>query len=312
MWMGMMMSRSFRLRGAGALILLFVYAASIHGQQSSVAVRMQLWSGPAPLALGEKEADAPWLDVYLPANNPTRTGVVVCPGGGYSYLAVDKEGTRIAKWLTDRGVAAFVLHYRVAPYAYPAPMLDGLRATRSVRSRAAELGIAEDHVGVWGFSAGGHVASYLMTHFDGELPKAAGYKDDAIDAQSARPNFGILAYAVISMAAGTTHPGSRANLIGNGADAKLEAEVSNERNVRDNSPPAFLFATSDDPVVPVANSVLFYQAYVAKHLPVEMHLVEHGPHGVALAETLPGGDMWPNLLAYWMNRHGWMAKAAAQ
>ena len=277
-------------------------------QQSNVPVHLQLWTEKAPLAAGDTDADKPFIDVYLPVSNPTHTGVVVCPGGSYSYLSLDKEGSHAAQWLTQHGVAAFVLHYRVAPYHYPAPMLDGERAIRLVRSRASDFGIAQDHIGVWGFSAGGHVASFLMTHFNQSL---TGQTNDAIDSLSPRPDFGILAYAVISMAPGTTHPGSHQNLLGTSANPKLEMDLSNELNVAPNSPPVFLFATSDDPVVPVANSVLFYQAYIKRHLSAELHLFEHGPHGVGLAEKLPGGSVWPDLLAIWMGRHGWMAATPA-
>ena len=291
-----------------ALVLLGSLGVS-GAQQSNGLVHLPLWANEVPLAAGDADADKPSVDVYLPASNPTHTGVVVCPGGGYSYLSLDKEGSHASQWLTQHGVAAFVLHYRVAPYRYPAPMLDGERAMRLVRSRAIEFGIAQDHIGVWGFSAGGHVASFLMTHFSQSL---AGQTTDAIDALSARPDFGILAYAVTSMAPGTTHPGSHQNLLGTPADPKLEADLSNELNVEPDSPPVFLFATSDDPVVPVSNSVLFYQAYIKQHLSAELHVFEHGPHGVGLAEKLPGGSVWPDLLATWMGRHGWMAVTPAR
>ena len=281
-------------------------------QQPVSSQSIHLWPKRAPLAVGDTDADTPRLDVYLPTTNPTHTGVVICPGGSYHYLALDYEGSHVAKWLMQHGVAAFVLHYRVAPYQYPVPMLDGERAMRIVRSRASEFNIAVDHIGVWGFSAGGHLASFLMTHFDQNFPGISETVADSVDATNSRPDFGILAYAVISMTPGTTHAGSHENLLGKVADAKLETYLSNELNVSRESPPAFLFATSDDPVVPVSNSVLFYQAYIVNHRPVEMHLIEHGPHGVGLAENLPGGAVWPDLLAGWMSRHGWMASLSVQ
>jgi acetyl esterase/lipase len=251
------------------------------------------------------------MDVYLPAQNPTHTAVLVCPGGGYRYLALDNEGAQPAQWLVAHGVAAFVLHYRVSPNQFPAPMLDASRAMRLLRSRAAEYDVAPDRIGVWGFSAGGHVASYLMTQFDAVLPEAAGHTKDAVDALSSRPDFGILAYPVVSMMPGITHPGSHDLLLGPEANAASEEQLSNDQHVQPTSPPAFVFATSDDPVVPVANSVLLYQAYTAKHIPIEMHLFEHGPHGMGLAKNAPGARMWPNLLADWMCRHGWMSAADA-
>ena len=264
---------------------------------------LPLWTGKAPLATGNAVTDLPAIDVYLPAKNPTQTGVLVIPGGGYHYLAAP-EGEPVAKWLCAHGLAAFVLHYRVAPYHYPAEMLDGQRAVRVVRSRAREFGIEETRLGVWGFSAGGHLASYLVTHGPDGLPFET---SDAIDALDPRPDFGILAYPVISMKPGVTHPGSHASLLGDEPAHQLEDELSNELHVTDDSPPVFLFATSDDPVVPVENSVLFYQAYVRQQRPAEMHLFEHGSHGLVLAKHVPGASIWPDLLASWMARNGWMA-----
>jgi acetyl esterase/lipase len=266
-------------------------------------VTLPLWPGQAPLASGTAATDVPMIDAYLPASNPTRTGVLVIPGGGYHYLAAP-EGAPVAEWLRERGVAAFVLHYRVDPYHYPAEMLDGQRAIRLVRSRVKEFGISETRLGVWGFSAGGHLASYLMTHSKDPLPLQT---SDAIDALNARPDFGILAYPVISMKIGITHRGSHESLLGDASTSTLEDELSNELHVTDDCPPAFIFATSDDPVVPVENSILFYRAYSQQHLPVEMHLFEHGPHGLVLAEKTPGVSAWPSLLVSWMARHGWMA-----
>lgn len=276
-------------------------ATKVKAQSSAKTI--PLWSGSAPLSKGSTDAYQPSMDVYLPATNPTQTGVLVIPGGGYGYLA-GPEGTPVAVWLQAHGVAAFVLHYRVAPYHYPAEMLDGLRAVRLIRSRADEFHISTDKIGVWGFSAGGHLASYLMTQWQQQLASSP----DKIDAVNARPDFGILAYPVISMRPEITHHGSHENLLGPLATPEQEAKLSSELHVAENSPPAFLFATTDDGVVPVQNSMAFYAAYVQKHLPIEMHLFEHGPHGVVLAQNLPGASAWPDLLITWMVRHGWMQK----
>jgi acetyl esterase/lipase len=258
----------------------------------------------------DRPTDIPAIDLYLPAQNPTHTAVLVCPGGGYRSLSLEHEGLEIATWLTAHGVAAFVLHYRVQPYAQPAPLLDGERAMRLLRYRAEDFDVSPDHIGVWGFSAGGHVSSNLMTAFDSGLPE--GRASDAIENISDRPDFGILAYPVISMDPAITHPGSHDILLGKNPTRALEQQYSNELHVKPNSPPAFIFATSDDPTVPVANSVRFYMAYVAQHLPVEMHLFEHGKHGVGLAAGLPRLDQWPDLLASWMVAHGWMAEPDTQ
>lgn len=265
---------------------------------------LTLWQGRAPLAKGAAPADVPAIDVYLPGNNPTHTGVIVIPGGGYKYLA-EHEGAPIAEWLRAHGVAVFVLHYRVSPYQFPAEMLDGQRAVRLVRSRAEEFGISASKLGVWGFSAGGHLASYLMTHGEGHLSMES---VDAVDAVSARPDFGALAYPVISMKQDVTHRGSHESLLGEAPSAEREDELSSQLHVTEDCPPLFLFSTTDDQIVPVENSILFYEAYVRNHLPVEMHLFEHGVHGTGLAQNVPGASAWPSLLADWMQRHGWMAQ----
>jgi acetyl esterase/lipase len=224
-------------------------------------------------------------------------------------LSYKLEGTSIAEWFNAHGVAAFVLRYRTAPYHYPAELVDGQRAVRLVRSRAAEFGVAPDHIGVIGFSAGGHLVSTLMTHFNAPLPNTDDLPHDTLDNVSARPDFGVLSYAVISMMPGTTHAGTHENLLGKTADPKMETEFSNNLQVQPDSPPAFIWATTDDGTVPVMNSVLMYEAYVAKKLPVEMHLYEHGKHGLGLAEGAPGAEAWPDALAAWMRVHGWMAPA---
>jgi acetyl esterase/lipase len=264
---------------------------------------IRLWAAAAPGAKGDTPADIPTLDVYLPSQNPSRTAVMVCPGGGYRYLSLENEGSSIAAWLNAHGIAAFVLHYRVQ-YAQPAPLLDAERAMRIIRSRASSFNIQPDHIGVWGFSAGGHVASTLMTAFDSGLPSATA--GDAIDAVSDRPDFGILAYPVISMHPGTAHPGSHDILLGTDATPELEQQFSSDLHVRPDSPSAFLFSTTDDQTVPIANTVLFYQAYVAAKAPVELHIFEHGRHGVGLAKNLPVLEHWPELVATWMTANGWM------
>ena len=288
-----------RVSGIFLLVLSWIILPGLlaAAQQSTIP----LWSAPAPLSHGTTAEDQPSIDVYLPSTNPTASGVLVIPGGSYHYLAAP-EGKPVALWLQAHGIAAFVLHYRVAPYRYPAEMLDGLRAIRLVRSKAKEFGIADTKIGVWGFSAGGHLASYLMTQYQATLLPL----QDAIDNTSARPDFGILSYPVISMRPGFMHQGSHENLLGPTATPDLETLLSSELHVTADTPPIFLFATTDDGVVPVQNSLAFYQACVDHHVSVEMHLFEHGPHGVVLAQNLTGVDAWTGLLATWMTRHGWM------
>jgi len=262
-----------------------------------------LWPGGAPGALGNDDADRPSLTIYLPPSNGVQSGVVVCPGGGYGMLAVDHEGKQIADWLNARGVAAFVLRYRLGPrYHHPIELGDAQRALRFVRSHAPEYGITTDKIGIWGFSAGGHLASSAGTHFDSGNASAA----DAIDRVSSRPDFMILAYPVISLTTQYVHRGSLRNLLGDNPDPQLAASLSNETQVTPQTPPAFLFHTTTDSGVPVENSVLFYLALLKAGVPAEMHIYEQGPHGVGLALFDPILSAWSRQLEPWMRLHGWM------
>ncbi len=281
------------------------------GQATEEPKTLLLWPDGAPGAVGTTPDDVPTLTVYLPAKNPTRTGVVVAPGGGYQHLATEKEGTDVARWLNQHGVAAFVLKYRLGPiYHHPIELGDAERAMRTVRANAVEYDIADDHIGMWGFSAGGHLAASTGTLADAGDPNA----EDPIERQSARPNFLVLAYPVISMMDPYAHRGSRHFLLGDTPTAEDEAKLSPELHVTRQTPPTFLFATSDDPVVPVMNSVLFYSALVKAGVPAEMHLFQHGPHGVGLAAgrpevaNIPALAMWPDLLLGWMQARGLAGK----
>jgi acetyl esterase/lipase len=266
-----------------------------------------LWRNGAPGAVGDSPSDKPILTPYLPAQNPTHTAIVVCPGGGYAMLAIDKEGTQIAHWLSDRGVAAFVLTYRYGPQNHhPVPLLDAQRAIRYVRSHASEDAIDPDRIGIMGFSAGGHLASTAGTHFDNGNPNAT----DPTERVSSRPDFMVLAYPVISMQPGVTHNGSLHNLLGEQPSPMLEDELSNETQVTAQTPPTFLFSTTNDETVPVSNSVLFYEALLRAGVPAELHIFEQGSHGSGLAQADPQLRMWPILLQNWLHLHGWMASGA--
>lgn len=266
-----------------------------------------LWPNGAPGAQGTADSDKPAITVYLPAQNPTHTGIVVCPGGAYTMLATDWEGTKIAAWLNARGVAAFVLRYRLGPrYHYPIELMDAQRALRTVRSHAAEDGLDPHHIGIWGFSAGGHLASTAGTHFDAGDPDSA----DPIEHASSRPDFMVLSYPVISMQPGVTHVTSMHMLLGDNPNPILMNEVSSELQVTTRTPPAFLFSTTADATVPVMNSVLFYEALLRAGVPAEMHIFEQGGHGSGLGQNNPPLRMWPILLQNWLHLHGWMASAA--
>jgi acetyl esterase/lipase len=264
-----------------------------------------LWPSGAPGALGSEDADKPTLTVFMPAlPNSTRTGVVVAPGGGYQHLAMEKEGYSVARWLTEHGVAAFVLKYRLGPrYHHPVELGDAQRAIRIVRTHAVEYGVDVDHIGIWGFSAGGHLAATSGTHFDPGTPGAL----DEVDRQSSRPDFLILAYPVITMTDPSVHSGSKLYLLGEKPDPDLARSLSLETQVTSQTPPTFLFATTDDKTVPIANSVMFYMALVRAGVPAEIHLFQHGAHGAGLAASNPQLSIWPDLLIKWMRERGYAA-----
>jgi acetyl esterase/lipase len=261
-----------------------------------------LWPHGAPGALGDSAADRPSLTIDLP-DRPTepRTGIVICPGGGYEHLAMSYEGDEVAEWLNSLGIAGFVLKYRLGPrYHYPVEIEDGMRAMRLVRYHATEYGIQSDHLGIWGFSAGGHLASTVGTHFDSGNPQSA----DPIDRASSRPDFMILAYPVITMRQPYVHMGSRRNLLGDHPSKALIDLLSNELHVTPQTPPTFLFQTASDPVVPVENSLMFFRALLKNRVPAEMHIYQYGPHGVGLGQKYPELSTWPTLLANWLRLNG--------
>jgi acetyl esterase/lipase len=266
-----------------------------------------LWANGAPGALGSSDEDTPTIAAFIPASNPTKTAVVIAPGGGYQHLSMVKEGSDVAAWLNARGVAAFVLKYRLGmKYHSPIELGDAQRAIRTVRADAAQYGIAPDHIGMWGFSAGGHLTASAGTMFDGGNAAAT----DGIEQQSSRPDFLILSYPVITMEDPYVHKGSRMYLLG---DAPTQAQMdalSAELHVTAQTPPTFLFTTTDDHTVPVLNSVMFYTALVKAGVPAEMHIFQHGAHGSGLGVGNPQLSVWPDLLIKWMRERGYAAVAA--
>ncbi len=270
---------------------------------------IRLWEGNIPFAKSNDPKDIPSLTPYLPAKEKANgTAVVVCPGGGYGGLAMDHEGVQIAKWLNERGIAAFVLKYRTAqnlkPPIHPAPITDAQRAIRMVRAKAGAWGVNPQRIGIWGFSAGGHLASSAATHFDAGNAEAS----DPIDKVSCRPDFAILCYPVISMKAPYTHSGSRRNLLGENADPKLVESFCNDQAVTKQTPPTFLFHTDEDKGVLPMNSILFYAALKKNGVPAELHIYEKGQHGVGLAPLDKFKDKglagWPDRLNEWLVRRG--------
>jgi len=289
------------------LLLLVFFAISIaSAQQPAIAdpshPALPLWSSGAPGAIGTAEEDTPTLAAYLPTQNPTHSAVIVAPGGGYAHLAMDKEGYKIAEWFNAHGVAAFVLKYRLGPkYHHPIEMEDAQRAIRTVRANAARYGIAEEHIGMMGFSAGGHLASTVGTHFDAGVVTS----NDAIEHASSRPDFLILCYPVITLRAEAAHAGSGKYLLGDKPDPALITLLSNEEQVTSQTPPTFLWSTTDDGTVPVMNSVQFYSALVKNKVPAEIHIFRHGSHGLGLAQSSPDVSIWPELMLHWMVANGW-------
>jgi acetyl esterase/lipase len=245
----------------------------------------------------------PTLLVYLPAPEKANgSAVVICPGGGYIRLAIDHEGYDIANWLNEMGVAGIVLKYRLPSDAIMenksiGPLQDAQEAIRIVRRRAQEWHIHPNRIGIMGFSAGGHLASTASTHFNDEVYKPA-------DTTSARPDFSILVYPVISMQTSTTHMGSRNNLLGPNPSQELIDRFSNELRVTSETPPAFLVHSEDDPAVPVANSIGYFQSLVKNKIPGELHVYQKGGHGYGLAKGRGTESGWPEACRAWLKQIG--------
>jgi acetyl esterase/lipase len=266
-----------------------------------------LWESGAPGALGQTDADKPSITVYRAPRGSNGTAIVVAPGGGYANLATEHEGRQEAYWFNAMGITAFVLRYRLGPrYHHPIELGDAQRAIRTVRARATEFNVIPDRIGMMGFSAGGHLTSTAGTHFDAGKPDAA----DPIERVSSRPDFMILGYPVISFDPAVAHAGSVRMLLGENPDPKLIENLSNDLQVTPQTPPTFIFHTTNDNGVPVENSVRFYLALRKAKVPVEMHLFENGPHGVGMALNDPSLSAWPTLLMNWLRARGMLARAS--
>jgi acetyl esterase/lipase len=241
--------------------LAFLFISSAHPGQaqnqanSNVKNPIPLWTSAVPGAIGQTSDDIPTLTPYWPKGNANGAAFIVCPGGGYAHLS-DHEGEPVAEWLNSVGITAFVLKYRHGPtYQHPIPLQDAARAIRMVRARATEWHIDANRIGIPGFSAGGHLASTIGTHFDAGSANAA----DQIDRVSSRPDLLVLIYPVISMGV-FTHEGSKRMLLGENPTAEQVTLLSNELQVTKNTPPTFLVHTANDAAVPVENSLQFAAA----------------------------------------------------
>lgn len=267
-----------------------------------IAERVEYRKNPnLPIDRAIYSVSVPRMEMFVPkAEKRTKTAVIVCPGGGYNGIVVDKEGYSTAKWLNSIGVTAFVLKYRLKEYGYPWPIADLQQAIRVVRTRADEFGVAADKIGVAGFSAGGHLASSGSVHWQHDFLK------DAPATDNLRPDFSILAYPVISFQPEIGHNGSKINMLGENPDQKMVDMLSNELHIDAKTPPAFLFHAQDDKVVPVENSILYYQAMVKADVNGQLHIFSKGGHGFATAPTNESLSIWMKLCENWLKNSGFL------
>jgi len=250
-----------------------------------------------------EKVTSPALFPYLPPReSATGTAVLICPGGGYSALAFNHEGHAVAQWLNDNGIAGIILKYRlpsdlIMKDKSVGPLQDAQEAIRIIRRNAAKWNIDPDKIGVLGFSAGGHLASTLSTHYAEKVyePK---------DTVSAMPDFSILIYPVITMDSSFTHAGSRRNLIGAKPSAEAIKRFSNELQVNEKTPPAFMVHSADDKAVPIKNSIAYYEQLVRYGIPSELHIFQKGGHGYGLAGGKDTQSSWPELCIKWLKASG--------
>lgn len=287
---------------AAVLSALLGVVACLHADP----VTVPLWpAGSVPGARGTAESDTPTLTLHTSDKGTgPKPVMVILPGGGYGALA-SHEGRDYAQFLNREGIHGFVLKYRLGSHGYrhPSMLQDAARAVRWVRAHAAEWGVDAGRVGIMGSSAGGHLASTLLTHHDAGDPKAA----DPVDRLSSRPDLGVLCYAVISMGP-FSHAGSRRNLLGDQPAAELVEDLSNENRVTANTPPVFLWSLRDDAAVPIENSMAFATACRKARVPFELHLYDGKPHGIGLGAKPPGFENphpWTQDLLAWLKVQKW-------
>lgn len=287
------------------VLLALSVAASVHAQPQK---EFPLWPNGAPGALGNSPFDIPTLTPFWPdPARATGAAIVICPGGGYGGLA-PHEGEAYARWLNELGIAGFVLKYRLGSHNYRHPVMlqDVSRAMRFVRANAGEWKLDAKRIGVIGSSAGGHLASTILTHFDAGDANAT----DSIDRVSSRPDIGILCYPVISMGA-ITHQGSKNNLLGKEPPPELVKLLSNELQVTKDTPQCFIFHTCEDKVVKVENSLEFASALRKAGVLFDLHIYEKGPHGIGLGtrENDPAKrHPWVKDCEFWLKEQGFARK----
>lgn len=281
-----------------------LYKGNIPGYKASADEEKAVMGSDDVLRI--EAVQKPTLTVYLPAKEKANSSaVIICPGGGYSILAFNLEGTTIAKKLNEWGVTVFILKYRIPNDKWMlhkeiGPLQDAQRAIQLVRENAAQWNVSVNRIGIMGFSAGGHLASTAATHFEKSYIDNSGKID-------LRPDFQILLYPVISFADSIGHLGSRENLIGKNPSKEIIRNYSNELQVTSNSPPAFIALAEDDDVVDPLNSIYYYQALLKNKVPAEIHIYEKGGHGFGINNKTTK-DKWTERLYSWMLANGWLVK----
>jgi acetyl esterase/lipase len=296
-----------------------ILLASLILSRAEIKNAIPLWPDGAPGALGMKSNDIPTLTPYLPDTIPPGgttsltpqsnvmavAAMVICPGGAYTHLA-PHEGNDYALWLNQHGVTCFVLKYRLGSsgYRHPAEFEDVTRAMRMVRANVADWNIDPRRIGIMGSSAGGHLASTLMTHFDSGDTNSP----DPIERQSSRPDIGILCYPVITMGE-FTHKGSHDMLLGTNPPPELVKLLSNELQVTTNTPPCFIWCTYEDRTVPIENELMFAAALRKSHVPFDLHIYQKGGHGMGLGDRKPPFEHphpWAADCLFWLKVQGWV------
>jgi len=299
--------------------VIMIMTTSVFSQNKVI----DIWNGKVPGAIPnpdykEKIDSAYWIKIMYvtkptiqvypaPADKNTGTAVVVCPGGGYYGISFINEGTEVARWLNQLGITAVVLHYRLPDDAIMkdksiAPLQDGQEAMRIVRRNAKKWHLDPHKIGIMGFSAGGHLASTVSTHFDEKVY-------EPIDTTSARPDFSLLVYPVISMNGAITHWGSRESLLGKNPTPEMVQHFSNALQVTAKTPPAFMMHSMDDGVVPVQNSIEYALAMKQNNIPCELHIYEHGGHGYGLGLKKTGTEStWTKACEKWLEVNGFLTR----
>jgi acetyl esterase/lipase len=297
---------------------IIMIAASVFCQSEVI----DIWNGKVPGSIPnpnyrQKVDSVYWIKIRFvtnptiqvfpaPTDKNTGTAVVVCPGGGYYGISFINEGLEVAKWLNKLGVTAVVLYYRLPDDAIMknksiAPLQDGQKAMRIVRRNAKKWSIDPNKIGIMGFSAGGHLASTVSTHFDEKV-----YEPE--DSISARPDFSLLIYPVVSMDTTITHMGSRESLLGKNPSSEIVKHFSNALQVSAKTPPAFMVHSMDDGTVPVENSIEYALAMRKHKIPCELHIYEHGGHGYGLAKWSAGTEStWSEACEKWLKVKGFLS-----